>query len=162
MALLTGKTAVVTGGGSGIGLATAHRFIDEGATVFITGRRPADLEAAVATLGSAALPVQGDFSVAADLRRLRDRAAETGNGVDVVFANAGVPGTAAIGEISDEHFDLLFGINVKGVLLTVQTLLPLLNDGASIILNSSAASAPACTPPPRRPCVRSPVVGPMN
>jgi NAD(P)-dependent dehydrogenase (short-subunit alcohol dehydrogenase family) len=140
MALLTGKTAVITGGGSGIGLATARRFVDEGATVFITGRRPAELEAAVATLGPAVLPVQGDVSVAADLYRLRDRVAESAHGIDVVFANAGVPGMASLGEISDEHFDLLFGINVKGVLRTVQILLPLLNDGASIILNSSVAA----------------------
>jgi NAD(P)-dependent dehydrogenase (short-subunit alcohol dehydrogenase family) len=140
VALLTGKTAVITGGGTGIGLATARHFIDQGATVYITGRRSAELEAAVAALGPAVLPVQGDVTVQADLIKLRDRAAESGRGVDVVFANAGVPGAAPLGEIEDSHFDLLFDINVKGVLRTVQILLPLLNDGASIILNSSVAA----------------------
>jgi NAD(P)-dependent dehydrogenase (short-subunit alcohol dehydrogenase family) len=140
MALLAGKTAVITGGSSGIGLATARRFIDEGATVFITGRKPAELETAAAELGPAAVPVQGDVTVPADLHRLRDIAAESGCGLDVVFANAGAAGSAPLGEITDEHFDLLFGTNVKGVVLTVQTLLPLLNDGASIILNSSVAA----------------------
>jgi NAD(P)-dependent dehydrogenase (short-subunit alcohol dehydrogenase family) len=140
MALLAGKTAVITGGSSGIGLATAHRFIDEGATVFITGRRPDELETAAAELGPAAVPIQGDVTVPADLQRLRDIAAGSGSGLDVVFANAGAAGSALLGEITDEHLDLLFDTNVKGVLLTVQTLLPLLNDGASIILNSSVAA----------------------
>jgi NAD(P)-dependent dehydrogenase (short-subunit alcohol dehydrogenase family) len=140
MSLLTGKTAVVTGASSGIGLATARRFIEEGATVFVTGRKRAELEAAAATLGSAAVPVQGDVTVPADVIRLRDATAQTGNGLDVVFANAGVGRSARLGQISDEHFDLLFGVNVKGVVLTVQTLLPLINDGASIILNASVAA----------------------
>jgi NAD(P)-dependent dehydrogenase (short-subunit alcohol dehydrogenase family) len=119
MALLAGKTAVITGGSSGIGLATARRFIDEGATVFITGRKPAELETAAAGLGPAAVPVQGDVTVPADVDRLRDIAAESGRGLDVVFANAGAAGSALLGEITDEHFDLLFDTNVKGVVLTV-------------------------------------------
>jgi NAD(P)-dependent dehydrogenase (short-subunit alcohol dehydrogenase family) len=140
MALLAGKTAVITGGSSGIGLATARRFINEGATVFVTGRNRAELETAAAILGPTAVPVQGDVTLPADLDRLRDVAAKSGSGLDVLFANAGIAGAAPLGEITDAHFDLLFGINVKGLLLTVQTLLPLLNNGASIILNASVAA----------------------
>jgi NAD(P)-dependent dehydrogenase (short-subunit alcohol dehydrogenase family) len=140
MALLAGKTAVITGGSSGIGLATARRFIDEGATVFVTGRNRAELETAAASLGPVAVPVQGDVTAGADLDRLRGIAAKSGSGLDIVFANAGVARSAPLGQISDEHFDLLFGINVKGVVRTVQTLLPLLNEGASIILNASVAA----------------------
>jgi NAD(P)-dependent dehydrogenase (short-subunit alcohol dehydrogenase family) len=140
MALLTDKTAVITGGSAGIGLATARRFIDEGATVFINGRRLDELDAAIAMLGPAASAVQGDVTEAADLQRLGAAVAAADKGLDVIFANAGVARSAPLGEISNEHFDLLFGINVKGVVLTVQTLLPLLNDGASIILNASVAA----------------------
>jgi NAD(P)-dependent dehydrogenase (short-subunit alcohol dehydrogenase family) len=140
MALLASKTAVVTGGSSGIGLATARRFVDEGAIVFVTGRRHAELQTAAAILGPAARPVEGDVTRPDDMHRLRNAVAEAGSGLDVVFANAGAAGGALLGEITDAHFDLLFGINVKGVLLTVQSLLPLLNDGASIILNSSVAA----------------------
>jgi NAD(P)-dependent dehydrogenase (short-subunit alcohol dehydrogenase family) len=140
MALLSGKSAVITGGTSGIGLATARRFIEEGATVFIMGRRSAELETAASILGSAAVPIQGDVTVAADLRRLHAAAAATGRGIDIVFANAGVGDPAPLGAITEAHFDRLFGINVKGVVFTVQTMLPLLNDGASIIINSSVAA----------------------
>jgi NAD(P)-dependent dehydrogenase (short-subunit alcohol dehydrogenase family) len=140
MALLAGKTAVITGGGSGIGLVTARRFIDEGAKVFITGRRADELETAVSILGPAAVAVQGDVTVSADLQRLYDAAAATGQGIDIVFANAAVAGAAPLGMITEEHINSLFGINVKGVVLTVQTLLPLLNEGASVILSSSTSA----------------------
>ena len=140
MELLTGKTAVITGGSSGIGLATAGRFIEEGATVFLFGRRPEQLQAAVATLGPAAAAVVGDVTASADLQKLRADVAAPGKGVDIIFANAGLMEAAPLGEITHAHFDSLFGTNVKGVVLTVQTLLPLLNDGASIILNASVAA----------------------
>jgi NAD(P)-dependent dehydrogenase (short-subunit alcohol dehydrogenase family) len=140
MALLAGKTAVITGGSSGIGLATARRFVEEGATVFIFSRRPTELEAAVATLGPAATAVYGDVTGSADLQKLRAIVAATGKGADIIFANTGIAGAAALGEISHAHFDSLFEINVKGVVLTVQTLLPVLNAGASIILTASVAA----------------------
>jgi NAD(P)-dependent dehydrogenase (short-subunit alcohol dehydrogenase family) len=139
MALLTDKTAVVTGGSSGIGLATAQRFIDVGATVIITGRRRAELDAAAAQLGSHAHAVPGDVTVAADLERLYEAAARLG-GIDILFANAGVGRGAPLGSITEEHFQLLFDINVKGVVFTVQTLLPLIREHGSIILNSSVAA----------------------
>jgi NAD(P)-dependent dehydrogenase (short-subunit alcohol dehydrogenase family) len=139
MGLLTDKTAVVTGGSSGIGLATAQRFIDEGATVIITGRRRAELDAAAAKLGSHAHAVPGDVTVPADLERLHEAAARPG-GIDILFANAGVGRGAPLGSITEEHFRLLFDINVKGVIFTVQTLLPLMREHGSIILNSSVAA----------------------
>jgi NAD(P)-dependent dehydrogenase (short-subunit alcohol dehydrogenase family) len=135
MALLSGKTAVITGGSTGIGLATAKRFVDEGAYVFITGRRQAELEAAVKELGDNATGVQGDVSKAEDLDRLYTAVADNGRRVDVVFANAAVVDVARIGEITEEHLDYQLGVDFKGV--TVQKALPLLNDGGSIILNSS-------------------------
>ncbi|MET0699640.1 MAG: SDR family oxidoreductase [Mycobacterium sp.] len=140
MALLAGKTAVITGGTSGIGLATAHRFIAEGATVFIFGRRQTELDKAVADLGEAATGVQGDVTDIADLDRLYAAVAATGRPLDIVFANAGVNALATLSELTAEHFDRLFDINVKGLAFTVQKALPLLPDGASIILNSSVAS----------------------
>jgi NAD(P)-dependent dehydrogenase (short-subunit alcohol dehydrogenase family) len=139
MGLLTDKTAVVTGGSSGIGLATAQRFIDEGATVIITGRRRAELDAAAAKLGSHAHAVPGGVTVPADLERLHEAAARLG-GIDILFANAGVGRGAPLGSITEEHFRLLFDINVKGVIFTVQTLLPLMREHGSIILNSSVAA----------------------
>ena len=140
MALLQGKTAIITGGSSGIGYATAQRFVEEGATVFITGRRAAELRIAATELGAAAHAVQGDVTQPADLDRLYSAASESGIGVDVIFANAGVAAGAPLGAITPESYDLMFDINVKGVVFTVQALLPLLNDGASIILNSSVAA----------------------
>jgi NAD(P)-dependent dehydrogenase (short-subunit alcohol dehydrogenase family) len=137
--LLADKTAVVTGGSSGIGLATAQRFVDEGATVIITGRRRAELDAAATRLGSHAHAVAGDVTVCADLDRLHDVAARLG-GIDIVFANAGVLETAALGSVTDEHIQKLFAVNVKGVVFTVQTLLPLIREGGSIVLNSSVAA----------------------
>jgi NAD(P)-dependent dehydrogenase (short-subunit alcohol dehydrogenase family) len=139
MGLLTDKTAVVTGGSSGIGLAAAKRFIDEGATAIITGRLRAELDSAAARLGSHAHAVPGDVTVAADLEGLYEAAARLG-GIDIPFANAGVGRNAPLGSITEEHFQLLFDINVKGVVFTVQTLLPLIREHGSIILNSSVAA----------------------
>jgi NAD(P)-dependent dehydrogenase (short-subunit alcohol dehydrogenase family) len=137
---LDGKVAVVTGGNSGIGLATARRFAAEGAKVVITGRRQAELDRAVAEVGHGAIGVQGDVSQPADLDRLYDTVKEAHGRVDVLFANAGGGKFAPLGEITEEHFDREFGINVKGLLFTVQKALPLFTDGGSIILNASIVS----------------------
>ncbi|MDT0613810.1 SDR family NAD(P)-dependent oxidoreductase [Streptomyces lancefieldiae] len=140
MGQLEGKTAVVTGGGTGIGLASAVRLADEGAHVFITGRRKAELDAAVETIGSARVTaVAGDVTDLADLDRLYDAVRARGKGLDVVFANAGTALLAPLEQITEEHIDQIFGVNVRGTLFTVQKALPLLNDGASVILNASTA-----------------------
>jgi len=143
MALLTGKTAVITGGNSGIGLATARRFVDEGATLFMTGRRQAELDAAVQQLGSAAIGVQGDVANAADLDRLYATVAERGHGIDVLFANAGIVEYARLQDITEDHLNRLLDVDLKGVVLTVQKALPLLNDGASVVLNASNTASRA-------------------
>jgi NAD(P)-dependent dehydrogenase (short-subunit alcohol dehydrogenase family) len=135
--LLEGKTALVTGGGSGIGLASAVRLAAEGAHVFITGRRKTELDAAVEMIGSAATAVIGDISNLADLDRLYETIRGRGRGLDVLFANASVAAFVSLEQVTEEHFDTLFGINVRGMLFTVQKALPLLNDGASVILNGS-------------------------
>ena len=137
MGRLQGKIAVITGGNSGIGLATAKRFVDEGAFVFITGRRQAELDAAVAELGRNAAGVQGDVGKLADLDRLFARVRETKGHIDVLFANAGIAVAASLAEVTEELFDRHFNANVKGALFTVQKALPLLRDGASVILTSS-------------------------
>lgn len=141
MAKLEGKIALVTGGSSGIGLATAKRFVCEGAYVFITGRRNHELDAAVREIGRNVTGVQGDVSKPDDLDRLfvqikRDKAK-----LDIVFANAGIARYAALGTITEEGFNSIFNTNVKGVLFTVQKALPLLPDGASIILNASIVAS---------------------
>jgi NAD(P)-dependent dehydrogenase (short-subunit alcohol dehydrogenase family) len=141
MALLKGKTAVITGGTTGIGLATAKRFVEEGAHVFITGRRQAELEAAVKDLGENATGVQGDVSKAVDLDRLYAAVAASGRRLDVVFANAATIDVARIGDITEEHLDNQLDVDFKGVVFTVQKALPLLNDGGSVILNSSNTNA---------------------
>jgi NAD(P)-dependent dehydrogenase (short-subunit alcohol dehydrogenase family) len=141
MALLKGKTAVITGGTTGIGLATAKRFVEEGAYVFISGRRQAELDAAVKEIGDSITGVQGDVSKQEDLDRLYAAAADSGRRIDVVFANAAVVDVARIGDITEEHLDYQLDIDFKGVVFTVQKALPLLNDGASIILNSSTTNA---------------------
>jgi NAD(P)-dependent dehydrogenase (short-subunit alcohol dehydrogenase family) len=143
MALLTGKTAVVTGGSTGIGFATAKRFIDEGAYVFITGRRQAELEAAVKELGDNATGVQGDVSKQEDLDRLYQVVGDSGRRIDVVFANAAILEAARIGDITEEQLDYQLGVDFKGVVFTVQKALPLLNDGGSVILNASNVAARA-------------------
>src|SRR6476661_1263958 len=137
MGKLDGKVALVTGGNSGIGLATAKQFVHEGAYVFITGRRGAELAAAVKDIGRNVTGVQGDVSNVADVERLFAQITQEKGKLDIVFANAGVVRYAALGAISEEFFDSIFDTNVKGVLFTVQKALPLLRDGASIILNAS-------------------------
>ena len=134
---------MITGGSTGIGLATAQRFVDDGATVFITGRRPAELDAAIEQLGSAAIGVRGDVSSAADLDRLYAMVAERGCGIDVLFANAGIVEHARLQDITEEHLDRLLDVDLKGVVFTVQKALPLLNDGASVVLNASNTASRA-------------------
>jgi NAD(P)-dependent dehydrogenase (short-subunit alcohol dehydrogenase family) len=138
---LEGKVAVITGGNSGIGLATARRFVAEGAYVFITGRRQAELDEAVRQVGKHATGVQGDVSNLADLDRLFATVKRQQGRLDVLFANAGIPALAPLGEITEEHFDNVFHINVKGVLFTVQKALPLFTAGGSIILNASIVAS---------------------
>jgi len=138
---LDGKTALITGGASGIGKATAEQFVHEGAYVFITGRRDAALAAAVKELGSQVSGVQADVSNLDDLDRLFAHIQREKGTLDIVFANAGITPLAPLGKITEEHFDALFTINVKGVLFTVQKALPLMPDGASIILNASVVAS---------------------
>ena len=139
MGKLSGKVAVITGGNSGIGLATAKRSVEEGARVVITGRRKKELDEAAAQIGKNVTAVQGDVSRLEDLDRLYATVREKHGHIDVLFANAGLGSVAPLGAISEEHFDREFDINVKGVLFTVQKALPLFKDGGSIILNSSIA-----------------------
>ena len=136
---LAGKVAVVTGGSSGIGLATAQRFAAEGAHVFITGRRKKELEAAAAEIGRSSTAVLGDVANLADLDRLYEAVRKQKGRLDVLFANAGMGEHVPLGEITEEHFDRTFDANVKGLLFTVQKALPLMPDGGSIILNASVA-----------------------
>jgi len=138
---LEAKVALITGGNSGIGLATAKRFVNEGAYVFITGRRKEELNAAVKEIGRNVTAVQGDVSNLADLDRLFAQIKKEKGKIDIVFANAGVAKYAPLGEITEEFYDSIFDINVKGVLFTVQKALPLLRDGASIILNASIVAS---------------------
>ncbi|TMB09907.1 MAG: glucose 1-dehydrogenase [Deltaproteobacteria bacterium] len=140
MAKLEGKVAVVTGGNSGIGLATAKRFVAEGAHVFITGRRQAELDAAVSQIGKNVSGVQGDVSNLADLDRLYATVKQQKGRVDVLFANAGLGEFVPLGQITEAHFDKTFGVNVKGTLFTVQKALPLMPDGGSIVMNGSMVS----------------------
>jgi NAD(P)-dependent dehydrogenase (short-subunit alcohol dehydrogenase family) len=138
---LEGKVAVITGGNSGIGLATARRFVAEGAHVFITGRRQAELDEAVRQIGRNVTGVPGDVSNLADLDRLFATVKQQQGHLDVLFANAGVLALAPLGSITEDQFDKAFNINVKGVLFTVQKALPLFADGGSIILNASIAAS---------------------
>ena len=138
---LEGKIAVITGGNSGIGLATAKRFVSDGAYVFITGRRQNELDATVSEIGKNVTGIQGDVSNLADLDRLYTTVKDQKGHIDILFANAGIGEFAPLGEISEAHFDKIFGINVKGVLFSVQKALPLFQDGGSIILNASIAAS---------------------
>jgi NAD(P)-dependent dehydrogenase (short-subunit alcohol dehydrogenase family) len=141
MGRLEGKIALITGGNSGIGLATAKQFVHEGAYVFITGRREPELAAAVKEIGRNVTGVQGDVSNLGDLDRLFAQIQREKGTLDIVFANAGVATYAPFGEITEEHYDSIFNINVKGLLFTMQKALPLVPDGASIILNASIVAS---------------------
>ncbi len=138
---LNGKVALVTGANSGIGLATAKRFVSEGAYVFITGRRQKELDAAVREIGKNVTAVQGDVSNLADLDRLFAQIKKEKGKIDIVFANAGVAKYAPLGKMTEEFYDSIFNINVKGVLFTVQKALPLLRDGSSVVLNASIVAS---------------------
>lgn len=138
---LAGKVAVITGGNSGIGFATAKLFAAEGAYVFITGRRQGELDAAVKEIGKNVTGVQGDVSNLADLDRLYATVKQQKGRIDILFANAGVAEFAPLGAITEEHFDKTFNINVKGLLFTVQKALSLFQDGGSVILNASIVAS---------------------
>src|SRR5215218_1507616 len=131
MKKLEGKVSVITGGNSGIGLATAERFVSDGAYVFINGRRQSELNAAVKQIGKNISGVQGDVSNLADLDRLYATVKEQKGRIDILFANAGVGELVPLGAITEAHFDKTFGINVKGLLFSVQKALPLFHDGGS-------------------------------
>jgi len=137
MRKLDGKIALVTGGNSGIGLAAAKHFVAEGAHVYITGRRETELAAALKQLGTSATAVQGDVTSLADLDRLVAQIKREKAKLDIVFAKAGFARFAPLDKITEEHYDLIFNANVKGVIFTVQKALPLITDGGSIILNAS-------------------------
>jgi NAD(P)-dependent dehydrogenase (short-subunit alcohol dehydrogenase family) len=137
---LSGKVALVTGGSAGIGLGIAKRFAEEGARVFVTGRRQSELDKAVAEIGGGAAAVQGDISNLADLDRIYATIKSQAGHIDVLAANAGFYEFGALGEITEEHFDKTFNTNVRGLMFTVQKALPLLSDGASVILTGSIAS----------------------
>jgi NAD(P)-dependent dehydrogenase (short-subunit alcohol dehydrogenase family) len=161
MGKLEGKIALITGGNSGIGLATAKRFVNEGAYVFITGRRDPELAAAVEEIGRNVTDVRGDVSNLGDLDRLFAQIKREKGKLDIVFANAGVAKYAPLGSVTEELYDSIFDINVRGLLFTVQKALPLLPDGASIILNASIVPAKVFPrtvfiAPPKPPCARSP------
>jgi len=146
MGKLEGKIALITGGSTGIGFATAKLFVNEGAYVFITGRRDSELAQAVKKIGRDVTGVKGDVSNLADLDRLFARIKQEKGQLDIVFANAGGAKLAPLDAITEEHFDSLFNSNVKGLLFTVQKALPLLPDGASVILNASIAASTAPLP----------------
>ena len=137
MPALQGKTAVITGGSSGIGLATAKRFVKEGAYVFITGRRQAELDKAVAEIGSNVTAVQGDVSNLDDLDRLYKEVGARKGKLDVLFANAGIVEPTPTAAVSPEHYDKTFDVNARGVFFAVQKALPLMKEGGSIIVNGS-------------------------
>ena len=161
---LDGRIALVTGGTSGIGLATAKRFVAEGAYVFITGRREKELASAVKSIGESVTGVQGDVSQIGDLERLFAQIKQEKGRLDIVFANAGTAKYAPLGGISEEFFDSIFDVNVKGLLFTIQKGLPLLKEGASIVLCASVVGSKdcrriACTALQRPPCAHSPARG---
>jgi NAD(P)-dependent dehydrogenase (short-subunit alcohol dehydrogenase family) len=135
-----GKVALVTGGSSGIGLATAKLFVQRGATVYITGRRRKELDEAVREIGHSATGIQGDVSRLADIDKVYQTIGEQRGKLDILFANAGVGEFAPLGQINEEHFDKQFDVNVKGTLFTVQGALPLMSTGSAIVLNASLVS----------------------
>ncbi|MFM0516136.1 MULTISPECIES: SDR family NAD(P)-dependent oxidoreductase [Caballeronia] len=135
------KVVVVTGGTSGIGFATAKRFAAEGASVFITGRRQKELDAAVEAMNGRVVGIRADMSKLADIDRLYDAVQQKHSSIDVLFANAGGGSMLPLGAITEEHYEDTFGRNVKGVIFTVQKAIPLLRDGASVILTGSTAGS---------------------
>jgi NAD(P)-dependent dehydrogenase (short-subunit alcohol dehydrogenase family) len=137
---LDGKVALITGGGTGIGLATAREFAREGAEVYITGRRRRELDAAAASIGTAVTAIQGDVTKPADLDRIYGQIGREHGHVDIVFANAGVGDMVPLGSITEEHLDKVFATNVKGLVFTAQKALPLMPDGGTIILTGSDAA----------------------
>jgi NAD(P)-dependent dehydrogenase (short-subunit alcohol dehydrogenase family) len=136
---LSGKIALVSGGTSGIGFATAKLFAEQGAIVFVTGRRQAELDAAIAEIGERAIGIRGDIANLSDLDGLYEEIKKTKGRLDILFANAGLGEFAPLGSISEAHFDKTFGVNVRGTLFTVQKALPLMGEGSSIVLNASIA-----------------------
>ena len=138
---LDGKIAVITGGNSGIGLATAQCFVEEGAYVYIVGRRQNELDTAVNQIGKNVTGIQGDVSNLSDLDRLYDTLKQQKGRIDILFANAGIIGLLPLGSITEDHFDKIFSVNVKGLLFTVQKALPLFQNGGSIILITSIAGS---------------------
>lgn len=140
MGKLDGKVAVITGGSSGMALASAKLFVDEGAHVFISGRRPEALDEAVELIGRNVTGVQGDAANLQDLDRLFDAVEREKGKIDVLFASAGIAAAGKLGEITEEHFDAVFGLNTRGTLFTVQKALPLLSDGGSIFITGSILS----------------------
>ena len=140
MGKLDGKVAVVTGGTSGMALASAKRFVEEGAYVFITGRRQEALDAAIKLIGRNVTGVRGDSANLEDLDRLFDTVRREKGGIDVLYASAGTGEAVPLGEITEQHFDATFGLNTRGTLFTVQKALPLFNDGGSIFMTGSVAS----------------------
>ncbi|MEV0411603.1 SDR family oxidoreductase [Streptomyces sp. NPDC050448] len=145
MGQLEGKVAVITGGSSGIGLATAHRFVREGARVFVTGRREAELASAVQELGGSAVGVPGDVTKAADLDRLFAAVAAEGRAIDVLVANAGGGKAGTFAAFTEEQFDTVADLNFRGTFFTVQRALPLFGDGGSVILLGSTAGSAGST-----------------
>ena len=141
MGKLDGRIAVVTGGNSGIGLASAKRFAAEGAHVFVTGRRQPELDAAVASIGGSVTGVRGDVSDLKDLDRLYRTVKDQQGRIDVLFANAGGGEFLPLGQITEDHYERTFATNVKGTLFTVQKALPLMGEGGSIILTGSTAAS---------------------
>lgn len=141
MKRLDGKIAVVTGGSSGIGFATAKAFVNEGARVYITGRRKDALEAAAAQIGTGCIPVQADSAKQEDIRRLYEQVRSGHGRVDIMFANAGIAEYGVFGQIGEDQYERIFGTNVKGVVFSVQAALPLMPDGGSIVLNGSVVGS---------------------
>src|SRR6202044_3993228 len=137
---LEGKIAIVTGGSTGIGLATAQEFVAQGAYVFITGRRQAELDKALKEIGSNVTAIRADSLSLSDLDKVYDQIKQEKGRVDIVFANAGIAAFAPLGSITEEHFDSIFDTNVKGLVFSVQKALPLIPDGGAIILNASITS----------------------
>ena len=137
---LDGKVALITGGGTGIGLATAKEFAQEGADVYITGRRKPELDAAAASIGPSVTAIQGDITKLKDLDRIYGQIGQEKGHVDIVFANAGIGGLVPLGSITEDHFDRIFDTNVKGLVFTAQKALPLMPDGGTIIMTGSEVS----------------------